>query len=366
MSCESASGFAADALAQSEALHRRVRAFIDDSEGDCFDTLARDIARYQRQQVPAVARLAAAMGASENAAAGLVAMPCDAFRARRIAAHPASCDERRFRTSGTTQAQQGEHPMRTTATYTHAALRWARHWLFPDTLELGMVVLAPHEKQAPHSSLSFMLARFADELRGPSSWHWRDDELDLASLRAAVASQQQPLLLAGTSFAFVHACDQLAADPLRLPPGSRVMQTGGFKGRSRSVDASVLRRAIAHGFGVPVSHIVGEYGMTELSSQLYQGCLRNALDLSAVVHVGSYHPPPWVRVDAVGPNSLEVLARGQVGICRVVDLANVDSSLAIQTNDRVMVLDDGSVELLGRQPGAVPRGCSLALEHLLS
>ena len=78
MSRESASGFAADALAQSEALHRRVRAFIDDSEGGCFDTLARDIARYQRQQVPAVARLAAAMGASVNAAAGLVA--CRAMR----------------------------------------------------------------------------------------------------------------------------------------------------------------------------------------------------------------------------------------------------------------------------------------------
>ena len=62
---------------------------------------------------------------------------------------------------------------------------------------------------------------------------------------------------------------------------------------------------------------------------------------------------------AVDPETLAPVPRGEVGIARIVDLANVDSAVAIQTADRVRVTADG-VELLGRAPGAPPRGCSIA------
>ena len=68
---------------------------------------------------------------------------------------------------------------------------------------------------------------------------------------------------------------------------------------------------------------------------------------------------------AVDPLTLAPVAPGEVGLARFVDLANVDSSVAIQTSDRILVHEDGTLELLGRAPGATPRGCSLALEHLL-
>ena len=109
--------------------------------------------------------------------------------------------------------------------------------------------------------------------------------------------------------------------------------------------------------GVKDDHIVGEYGMTELSSQLYQGQLRGK--------ASRYHPPPWLHVRAVDPVSLRPVEQGQVGIARFVDLANIDSAIAIQTADCIREHEDGSVELLGRQPEARARGCSLAVEHLL-
>jgi hypothetical protein len=56
---------------------------------------------------------------------------------------------------------------------------------------------------------------------------------------------------------------------------------------------------------------------------------------------------------------------GEVGIARVEDLANVESAWAIQTADRVQLLGDGGVRLLGRLPGATPRGCSLAIEEMI-
>jgi hypothetical protein len=71
-----------------------------------------------------------------------------------------------------------------------------------------------------------------------------------------------------------------------------------------------------------------------------------------------------VRVTAVDPVSLDPVAPGQEGIARIVDLANVDSAVAVQTVDRVR-LRDGAVELLGRAPGAPPRGCSIAMDEML-
>jgi hypothetical protein len=83
------------------------------------------------------------------------------------------------------------------------------------------------------------------------------------------------------------------------------------------------------------------------------------------------------RRQRFGPNRTSVAARtagttarrigqppGREGIARFVDLANVDSAVAIQTADRIRHVD-GGIELLGRTPGAPPRGCSLALEHLV-
>jgi hypothetical protein len=142
------------------------------------------------------------------------------------------------------------------------------------------------------------------------------------------------------------------------------MQTGGFKGRSREVAPDELRRRVGETFGVRTDLVVGEYGMTELSSQLYEGTLAGVLGFGPPVEHGVYFAPPWVRVDAVDPVSLDALPPGEVGIARIVDLANVDSAVAIQTADRVRVAG-GGVEILGRLPGAAPRGCSLAVDEML-
>jgi acyl-CoA synthetase (AMP-forming)/AMP-acid ligase II len=214
-----------------------------------------------------------------------------------------------------------------------------------------------------------MMELFARELGGAASWHLAGGVVDVEGVLRACAEArqgQEPALVLGTSFAFVHLLDAAGASELELPAGSRAMQTGGFKGRSREVAAPELRGAIAARFAVPERHIVAEYGMTELSSQLYEGTLAHPSDAEH----GVYLAPPWLRVVAVDPSSLAPLPDGEVGIARIVDLANVDSAVAVQTADRVRVLpgrgvEAGRVELLGRAPGATPRGCSIAIDELL-
>jgi hypothetical protein len=144
------------------------------------------------------------------------------------------------------------------------------------------------------------------------------------------------------------------------------MPNGGFKGRRREIGPAELRSALANRFGVPEAYLVGEYGMTELSSQLYEGTLVRALGIGCPeAEPGRYYPPPWVRVRALDPIDHAPLPVGEVGLCCLFDLANVDSSLAILTADLVRVHRDGAVELVGRTTAAPARGCSLTIEEAL-
>lgn len=138
------------------------------------------------------------------------------------------------------------------------------------------------------------------------------------------------------------------------------MQTGGFKGKSRDVSAPELRREVARSFGVSERAIVAEYGMTELSSQFWEATL---VDETAM-H-GVYLEPPWARVVPVDPEALVPVPDGRIGIARIEDLANVDSAWAVLAQDRVRRVP-GGFQLLGRAEGAPARGCSIALDEMLS
>jgi hypothetical protein len=360
------------------ALHRRVQAFIRASSAggaseESFDALALAIAAYQAEHVPAYARLLAARGTHPRDVAGvraLPAVPTDAFRFARIAAHPPSLDRVVFRTSGTTMSARGEHPLSTTETYEHAALAWGRWALFFDEPKLVALTLAPPPDAPGESSLEFMMRLFAERFAVRAEYAQRArgapiEKDEVVRACEAAVKEGAAVVLMGTSFAFVHALDVLAGARLALPPGSRAMHTGGFKGRSREVLPDVLRGDIAATFGLETDAVVGEYGMTELSSQLYEGTLRASRGAAAIAsrHC-AFLPPPWLRVVACDAETLEPLPDDHAGILRFEDLGNVDGAIAVQTADRGRCRA-GAVELLGRSPGAPPRGCSLAVEELL-
>ena len=358
------------------ALHARAARFLDaaaagEPSPETFDALGVAIAQRQARAIPAYARLCAARGldvARATRVAEFPAVPADAFRVARIAGHPPDLDRAVFHTSGTTAAP-GVHALSTTDTYARGALAWGRHGLAPDGGRLRAIVLAPPPDEAPRSSLGFMIALFAQAFGVDPVWVVSGGEVDaegLAHAAEAAARSGERAMVLGTSFAFVHALDALAGRALALPPGSRVMHTGGYKGRSREVAPDALRAAIAATFAVPEAHVVGEYGMTELSSQLYEGTLRAALGFSTpTARHGVFFPPPWLRVVPVDVDLLQPVAPGEVGLLRFEDLANVDAAVAVQTADRGRLVG-GGVELLGRAPGATPRGCSIAMDELLS
>jgi hypothetical protein len=192
----------------------------------------------------------------------------------------------------------------------------------------------------------------------------RDGRLDAATFAEETRRCDGPVCVLSTAFALVHLLDA-GTGPIPLPPGSRVMETGGFKGRSREVERGELYRRVAELFAVPEGRIVAEYGMTELSSQFYDASLVIGHP-SLAAHPRVKVPPAWMRSVAVDPVSLEPLPPGETGLLRHVDLCNRGSVIAVQTEDLGRVVDaDGGIELFGRAPEAEPRGCSRAVEDLL-
>lgn len=350
-------------LEQADALHARVAAKIAGSD-EPFDDLARDLARHQARHSRGYARLLAARGVDpeRDPPRDLPAVPTDTFRVARVATFVEGLEQAVFHTSGTTVGTRGAHPMRVLSTYRAAAMTGAAQTLLrPFGARARIVALAPSAEELPDSSLSRMLAWFLEERGDERSTFVRPDDPDRAIDVIERAALDGPLLLLATAFAWVHLVDRLGGRALPLPRGSRAMQTGGFKGRSREVSAPELRRMIASTFDLPRAEVVGEYGMTELTSQLWA-----TPEVGSTDEVWRYRAPPWMRVVACDPATLRPLPDGTRGIARIEDLGNVESAWAVQTADEVVVHPDGALEILGRLPGATPRGCSLAIEELVS
>lgn len=290
------------------------------------------------------------------------ALPSAAFKRAPVVSFPLESAATWFETSGTTESESGRHYFQTLEIYQKAILPPFKRFLLPDCERMRMEILTPTPEERPHSSLIHMMEIVRHRFGTPESrYHGAGDTVNLDSLAENLAEstqRQQPVFLLGTAFAFVNALEEMARRGIRfnLPFGSRIMETGGFKGRSREVSRPEFYAALSESFSIPGFNIVNEYGMTELSSQFY--------DVSLKQQAGSDQKlgPAWARVLIVDPETGTECAPGTPGLIRIVDLANVGSVIALQTEDVGIASEDGSFAVLGRVAQSSPRGCSLVME----
>jgi len=289
---------------------------------------------------------------------GIPGVPAAAFKEAALTTFDPGRAALTFETSGTTRRTPGRHYMESTSLYDAALLASFDGFMLPDGARLQYFNLVPSPHDRPQSSLGYMMARVSSR-RGTNhtGWYLRGDNLDvealLCDLHRAI-EVTQPVCIATTAFALVHTLDVMERDglTLKLPPASRIMETGGFKGRTRIVVRDDLHSRCCGLLGIPRDKIVAEYGMTELTSQYY--------DVNATTRVKG--GPPWLRARVVGPDR-QSLPNGRAGSLLHVDLGNRSSCIAVQTDDLAIRQDDGFV-LIGRDREAEPRGCSLDAEEL--
>jgi hypothetical protein len=350
------------------AVAARIRAFILRPSEDeaAFAGLALALFRLQAVHNAACARLLAARGLRPETVQdwrAIPAVPAVAFKEAELTALPPAARTAVFHSSGTTLQRPGRHfhGAESLALY-EASLRAAlAPRLLPEGGRPAVLSLTPPPAAAPHSSLAHMLGVVVAAHGGPASAFlgragpegWTVDLAAALTALEKAAAAGAPVLLAGTAFNFVHLLEAFAAAGRRLalPPGSRIMETGGYKGRSRELPKAELHAALAAALGVPDAWIVGEYGMSELGSQAYD---------RTAGHGGPrlFRFPPWARASVISPETGREVDDGGTGRLRVLDLANVWSVVAVQTDD-LAVRRGAGFELLGRAPAAEPRGCSL-------
>jgi hypothetical protein len=280
-----------------------------------------------------------------------------------------------FETSGTRGGpeRRGRHPVASLQLYRESSTAWFGAHLVPEDEALPILALVPSPEAAPSSSLSRMMGFAMERWGAPDSRFLAHPErgVDHGAVREAlrrVEGGDRPVLLMGTAFAWVHWLERAGAEGwrFRLPEGSRLMETGGFKGRARAVSRAELYASLAQGLGVSQGRMVNEYGMTELLSQLYEPVLATRGHALEDPNPPRWHrAPPWLGLQVLHPETLEPLPQGEAGLLAFLDLANVGSVAAVLTEDVGWLDGQGGLHLQGRVAGAEPRGCSLALEAVL-
>jgi hypothetical protein len=293
------------------------------------------------------------------------AIPAAGFKELVLSGFPLKNTVKVFKTSGTTQGQKGVHFFDTLKLYEAAVVPSFEKYLLPDTQNLFFAYLIRSPKEAPQSSLSHMVGVIERVFaKGRGSFYIRRGEACFALLARDLQNCRRKVLLLATAFSLKGFLDYLESEKIRLKlfPGSRLMETGGFKGRSNAVSKDRLRALCEKFLGVKSSFCVGEYGMTELSSQFYDTSLRNRVLKKK--HRSFLAGPPWVRTVVMDPQTGREAGRGTAGLLCHYDLANRGSVMAVQTEDLGRVSGEG-FELLGRAKDSELRGCSLNYEEFV-
>lgn len=323
---------------------------------DGFEELALRVFRFQVENNPAYQRYCERLGRCEaGKISEIPGVVTAAFKELDLTAVPPEQRSTVFHSSGTTEHKPSRHyhNKQTLKLYEESLLAYFKPHLLPDVQRARFLILGPRAEEAPHSSLAHMFetvgriygseVEFVGNVAADRTWILDSDALDRLKF-------DEPVVICGTAFSFVHWCDYLKGR-VSFPRGSRVFETGGYKGRSRTIPKTELHELIEEKLGIPQTHIVSEYGMSELSSQGYD---RVAGSSGARV----FRFPHWARAMIVSPETGRESSEGETGLVRIYDLANVGSVMAIQTEDLAIRRGTG-FELIGRAALAEARGCSL-------
>jgi acyl-protein synthetase LuxE len=355
-----------------EQIYQRILAFIHRPVDESFESLARQVFRYQFESVRPYRRYCEELGANPATICRVDDIPAVSNVAFKFA--DLSSDEARlspgalvFLTSGTTQGRErrGRHKVPRPEIYRASALAHLRKMLFPDERRMAMLALHPTADAMPESSLARMISWCVEEFgtRAQLAAASRDRVDSGAAIRflAKAEASGEPVCILGTTAAFAALFFELRSygAKSRLANGSRMMDTGGAKGQTTPLAADEVIDAAGDLLAIPPAMVINEYGMTELCSQLYDATALNCLGVGNATERLKI-PPPWLRVTARDPVTLMPVADGEIGLLTFFDLANVGSVSAVMTED-LGIVESGRVRVLGRGVAGEARGCALAI-----
>lgn len=340
-------------------LAKQIQHYITTGEGD-FNQLALAVFSHQYHHCQPYQNYCRQLNRTPESVQSWQQVPVvstEVFREFDLCTLPVATAKYVFQTSGTSQEVKGKHYYHDMTLYDAAIQSSFMAGLNLSAEEKQIFrVLTPSFLDVPTSSLFYMFQRVVEWYGTEgSAFYFHNNEVDSERLTRDLLQdieKNRPIVLLGTAFSFVNLCDYLQQNKitLKLPNESRLLETGGLKGRVRTVSRDDLYALFRTQLGLPLTHCFSEYGMTELSSQCYS---------KANSHV--FMSPHWMQTRIINPDSGEEADVGETGLVQFFDLANHTAVSAITTSDLAIKHREG-FELIGRAPKAVLRGCSTAFE----
>lgn len=296
-------------------------------------------------------------------------MPIQAYKELTLATENTSQAADVFYSSGTTNINhRSRHYISKLNIWEESMRAGFKKYVLPNMDKIRILSLFPGMTDNPNSSLSRYISTAIREF-GTEDSHifFEDNQFDYSGLIQALKEAQQnqePILLLGASFSYVHLLAYLQQhhQSFELAKDSIIFDTGGFKGKSKEITMDKLYTDLGRAFKISRAQIINMYGMTEISSQCYD---RNLLDHAEnkIIHFDKV-TPSWVKTQVLDTETLQPVVQGQRGLLAYYDLANWDSCVAILTEDIVIESHDG-FKIIGRAKGAVAKGCSITADELL-
>lgn len=288
------------------------------------------------------------------------AVPINAFKEVELSCTPPNEAERYFMTSGTTQGVKGKHYHPTLQVWNLSMKTFFKQRFMQDTEKIRMGILFPTEGEMPNSSLARYLALAKQEF-GTEESHYllNENGIDLKRLVQELEHAEcsgEPYALLGASYSFVHLFEHQGniGRRFQLPPGSKILDTGGYKNQSKEWELDDFYQELSRVLGVRREDCINMYGMTELSSQLYDSGNERVPSVKSGPH--------WLKTRIIHPLTGEEVPEGERGVIVHCDLANFNSVTTILTEDLGMKVAEGFL-LLGRVQGTEAKGCSIAVEE---
>lgn len=341
------------------SLIQSVLEYIRDQGNQSFDRLALDLFALQYESMEGLRAYWDSLGARPETVTHPDEIPpvsLSLFKRERL--FFGDTPVRTFRTSGTSGKGRGASlfDARDLELMDESILENVSRNLFADREKTRFFLLVPSPEEAPEVIMAYGMARIASQYcLGEPYYAVRGGKLLLEEGVSTLRKWQdrgEGITLIGGSFGLMNFVDAMGDDRFQLPQGSRLMDAGGFKGRSRELDRAGFVQAMLQAFGLERERCFNLYGLTELASQFYGS------------GGGAKVCAPWTRVRVVDPLTLRDVAVGERGVPLLYDLANVGRPFAILTDDIAEQHENGRFDILGRASGSVPRGCSLSLEEV--
>ena len=253
-----------------------------------------------------------------------------------------------FESSGTTGSVNSRHLIKDSSLYEDSFMR-AFELFYGPVQEWCILGLLPSYLERSNSSLVYMVNRLVHASGHPENGFFLHDFESLQQRLYSLEQKGQKTLLVGVTFALLDFAEKYAF-PLHH---TRLMETGGMKGRRKELIRAEVHERLCNAFSVQSVH--SEYGMTELLSQAYS------------YGQGYFSCPPWMKVlmrDEEDPLTIKN-GKSSSGAINIIDLANINSCCFIATDDAGRLHSDGRFEVLGRMDNSDLRGCSLLVAENL-